>query len=115
MACCVLPAATSALVVFFSDLRRSLRTAVPNATLTYTIDGFFNPPWATRFVDIPALAAAVDLVFLMCYDAVGLWGQPHPLAGANSPLVNGPADYGYDIAWQLNQVRKRHFCDAIYI
>ena len=30
------------------------------------INGFFNPSWSTRFADIPALAKAVDLVFLMC-------------------------------------------------
>eukprot|EP01043_Picozoa_sp_COSAG02_P035191 COSAG02_NODE_2505_length_8656_cov_6.225950_1_plen_243_part_00 len=92
--------ATSALVSFFGTLRSSLRAAIPEATLTYPIDGFFNPPWITRFRDVKALANSVDLVFLMCYDATGLWGQPHPRAGANSPLVRGPPDYGMDIAWQ---------------
>lgn len=92
--------ATSALVSFFGTLRGSLRAAIPGATLTYPIDGFFNPSWITRFNDVQALANSVDLVFLMCYDSTGLWGQPHPRANANSPLVGGPADYGYDIAWQ---------------
>ena len=80
-----------------------MRKAVPTATLTYPIDGFFNPSWATRFADVPALAKAVDLVFLMCYDSTGLWGQPHPRANANSPLFGGAPDYGYDIDWQLNR------------
>ena len=84
-------------------MRAAMRVVVPGATLTYPIDGFFAPSWATRFADIPALAAAVDLVFLMCYDATGLWGQPHPRANANSPLFGGSPDYGHDIAWQVNQ------------
>eukprot|EP01043_Picozoa_sp_COSAG02_P064214 COSAG02_NODE_9317_length_2258_cov_1.375174_2_plen_267_part_00 len=92
--------ATAALVSFFGTLRSSLRTVIPGATITYPIDGFFNPPWITRFSDVKALANNVDLVFLMCYDSTGLWGQPHPRANANSPLVNGSSDYGHDIAWQ---------------
>jgi hypothetical protein len=92
--------ATAALVSFFGTLRTSLRAVIPGATITYPINGFFNPPWITRFEDVPALVNSIDLVFLMCYDSTGLWGQPHPRANANSPLVNGSPDYGHDIAWQ---------------
>ena len=54
------------LVSFFSTLRTAMRAVAPGATLTYPIDGFFNPSWSTRFASIPALAQAVDHVFLMC-------------------------------------------------
>ena len=86
-------------------LRQAMRRETPSATLGYSIDGFFNPAWPAKFADIPALAAAVDLVFLMCYDSTGMWGQPHPRANANSPLFAEASGsmYGNSIAWQLNQ------------
>jgi GH18 family chitinase len=91
------------LVAFMTSLRMALRAQLPHATLSYAIDGMFSPSWVAKFPSVSALAAAVDQLFLMCYDSTGIWGQDYPTAQANSPLFGGSSDYGYDIAWQVNQ------------
>ena len=55
---------TGKLVAFFGALRTSMRSAVPDATLTYPIDGFFNPSWTTRCECCPCAARRFETVFL---------------------------------------------------
>ena len=95
----------TAIVSFFAQVRRADLIATTAAAapgpllLLFPMGAMLDPPIEAGAWNMSALAEAVDLIALMCYDFVGGWAG---VAGPNAPLTGG---------MEITDGRPGHFHD----